>query len=164
MVGHLGAVRILAAAEATAKAPSPEFILREIMRAYSERFHTPLHVVETLPLHDVLQHHYEALYSDLAANDDPNVKETLRLELERLSLDDYRLKQLMEREARKAAEDIEFHQKTAEEEAARPAPVVVVPKPLRERVFGADEVITDMKFATDEQLMAWDDDPGVKPI
>ncbi len=165
MVGHLGAVRILAAAEATAQSPSPEFIIRGIMRAYCERFHTPLHIVESLPLYDVLQHHYEALYSDAVANDDAQAQEAFRVELERLSLDDYGLKQLMERKAREAAADMAFQKLVEAEIANQPPPAPPeMPKPLSQRVFGAEEVVTDMKFATDEQMMAWEGDPGIKPL
>lgn len=39
-----------------------EFQLRAIMREYSKIFHTPLHVVEALPLEHVLRHFYEERY------------------------------------------------------------------------------------------------------
>lgn len=40
--------------------------IRRILRWYSEKFHTPLHVVEReLPLEDVLQHYFEATFEDL---------------------------------------------------------------------------------------------------
>ena len=43
---------------------SPEYQLRRVFRAYSEKFHTPLHVVEELPIEYVLLHYFEALYEE----------------------------------------------------------------------------------------------------
>lgn len=39
--------------------------LRHIFRWYSQTFHTPLHLVEHLPIQDILQHYYETQYEDL---------------------------------------------------------------------------------------------------
>lgn len=47
------------------KRADAEYFLRRVMRSYSERFHTPLHLVEQLPTTEVLLHYYEARYEDL---------------------------------------------------------------------------------------------------
>jgi hypothetical protein len=52
-----------------AKTP-PDYQLRRVFRDYSQRFHTPLHVVETLPLEDVLTHYWEAYYEEATKPED----------------------------------------------------------------------------------------------
>jgi len=47
------------------KAIDTDFQLREVFRWYSTTFHTPLHVVETLPLDDIFTHYWEAHYLEL---------------------------------------------------------------------------------------------------
>jgi len=42
-----------------------DYNLRHIMRWYSRTFHTPLHMVEDIPLEDVLRHYYEVQFEDL---------------------------------------------------------------------------------------------------
>lgn len=80
MLELLDAIRVLALREAWAashdpvdpKSPrhSPEYEIRRIFRAYSKRFHTPLHAVYELPLSFVLEHYFEDVYEDMAARDD----------------------------------------------------------------------------------------------
>ena len=53
-------LEILAYREALSDKPSTEFSFRKLFRWYSKEFTTPLHIVETLPLFDILQHYYEA--------------------------------------------------------------------------------------------------------
>lgn len=47
-----------------------DYQLRRVFRDYSARFHTPLHVVETLPLEDVLTHYWEAYYEEATKPED----------------------------------------------------------------------------------------------
>ncbi len=60
--------------------------LRRIFRAYSEKYHTPLHVVETLPLDDVLQNYWEGQFEDMD-------REELDAEVARVLQDPERLRQ-----------------------------------------------------------------------
>jgi hypothetical protein len=62
-------LRILAMADVLKGEPSAEYSLRKVFRWYSEKFHTPLHIVETLPLDFVMRHHYEAQYESLIESD-----------------------------------------------------------------------------------------------
>lgn len=43
-----------------------DYLLRDVFRWYSKEYATPLHVVETLPLEDVLRHYYEVKYAELS--------------------------------------------------------------------------------------------------
>lgn len=45
--------------------PDSDAWLRYVFRFYSERFHTPLHTVKSLPLEDVLVAFWETRYEDL---------------------------------------------------------------------------------------------------
>jgi hypothetical protein len=83
------AIQMLAAAEVVAESgrKSPEYHIRRIMRAYSERFHTPLHVVETLSLADVLQHYYESDYEERWRGDTPT-QEEMKTEIRILTMTD----------------------------------------------------------------------------
>lgn len=44
---------------------SPDYAVRKIMREYSKKFHTPLHVVYELPIEHVLRAYYEEVFEDL---------------------------------------------------------------------------------------------------
>lgn len=65
---HFEALRTLAladVAEARAGRPQGDYVLRRIFRWYSETFHTPLHLVDDLPLDDVLTAYYEANFEGM---------------------------------------------------------------------------------------------------
>lgn len=49
--------------------PSGAFALRRIKRRFSQWFHTPLPLVDELPLDYVLQHYYDHLYDEMAGAD-----------------------------------------------------------------------------------------------
>lgn len=51
--------------------------MRRIFRWYSERFHTPLHLVEDIPLTDILQAFFEVQYEEL----DPEERHNLAIHL-----------------------------------------------------------------------------------
>lgn len=57
------AIQILAAK--SVRDNDGEFKLRQIFRWYSKNFHTPLHLVEELPIEDVLQHYFEYVFSEM---------------------------------------------------------------------------------------------------
>lgn len=62
---YFRALRTLALADVTRDPPAPSYALRRIFRWYSSKFATPLHLVDDLPLHDVLQHYYEAHFEEM---------------------------------------------------------------------------------------------------
>lgn len=87
--------RLLAMQAVKTDLVDPQYFFRLVFRWYSKTFSTPLHIVEELPLEDVLQHYFESKYETL---------EPLELEEE--------LKAILET----AAERKEREQKEAEEE------------------------------------------------
>ena len=62
-------LRLIALRNVLAKEPPNDYRIRTIHRWYSTHFHTPLHVVDTLPRHDVLIAYYETVYGEM--NEDP---------------------------------------------------------------------------------------------
>jgi hypothetical protein len=58
-------LQILAFAEVTAKEKSADYSIRYIMRWYSKTFHTPLHLVQTLQLTDILTAYFESRYEQM---------------------------------------------------------------------------------------------------
>lgn len=64
----LRSLKILALTEVVATRSS-DYTLRKVMRWYSEKFHTPLHLVYDLDLEWVLQHYYESTFEDLEGAD-----------------------------------------------------------------------------------------------
>jgi hypothetical protein len=87
-----------------------DYSMRHVMRWYSKTFHTPLNVVETLPVDHILTHYYEETYENM---EEPSRNE----ERERLYLgsEQYEKKQ----SEADAAEEAFLRE--AEEEAARSA-------------------------------------------
>lgn len=68
--------------------------LRSVFRWYSHEFHTPLHLVDELPLEDVLTHYFEYHYNEMTDGQ-------RQLEIERMLMTPEQLK------AAKLAEDAE---------------------------------------------------------
>ena len=62
-----------------------DYFLRHLFRQYAKTFHTPLHIVETLPLEQVLLHYYENLYEELVKEDKPEFVQLLEKEKIRLT-------------------------------------------------------------------------------
>ena len=77
-------LRILAFKEALSKSPSAEFSFRKLFRWYSKTFATPLHMVEKLPLYDILQAYYEDYAITLIEAGDNESHLKLQTELEDL--------------------------------------------------------------------------------
>jgi hypothetical protein len=90
-----------------------EYPMRKIFRWYSRTFFTPLHVVDTLPLDDVLQAYWEVQYEEMA--DEPTGEEDLAAEVARLTEDDDSLRQ---RQRQEDAEEVEMWEFQQEELAA----------------------------------------------
>lgn len=74
-------LRILALAEVVKEEPGSAYSIRQVFRWYSEKFHTPLHLVDELPLHDVMQHYFESNYEKL--KDSPGALQEELIELSR---------------------------------------------------------------------------------
>ena len=107
---------------------SGDYNLRYIFRWYSRTFHTPLHVVENLPIDDILQHYYEVEYENLT---DPERV----TEIEHLLLNPEALMKLRREEDAADADAYEFGK---EAEAQKPpeqlAPADLPKNPIEERL------------------------------
>lgn len=103
-------LKILAAHSVVKK--DPDYLLRNLFRWYSVKFATPLHIVETIPLEDILQHYYEVQYEEC------NEVE-LERELINLLEDENSLKSRQREEDLKEAEDFEFAMITKAEEKSK---------------------------------------------
>lgn len=89
---------------------SATYLLRSIFRWYSEKFHTPLHIVDTLPLADLLQHYFEARYEDMS-------DEERSVEVSRLLEDPEVLAEKKRREDAEDADVWQFGQEALAQEA-----------------------------------------------
>jgi hypothetical protein len=74
------------------KPTDKEYDLNRIFRIYSKKYSTPLHVVRTLPIHDILTAYFDDLFEDL----EPERLEEIRVDL---------LKSAADREKEKQTED-----------------------------------------------------------
>jgi len=128
------AVRILAAAEVVRppERQSVDYQIRQILRAYSDRFRTPLHVVEDLPLVRVLRHYWEDRYERLWEGDKPDV-DSMREELRQLAMTPDELTQRRERPSEEAADLVRFFEAAAAQAAQGPVKGVFgkIPEQLR---------------------------------
>lgn len=107
-----------------------EYNIRYIFRWFSREFSTPLHVVETLPLEDVLTHYYECLYEDLSHED-------RRAAIDRLLMTPEQLAARRRAEDAEEAEAWEFGQEAvAQSGQIRPNPDMPVAPvdPITERI------------------------------
>lgn len=85
-----------------------DYQLRRIFRDYSERFHTPLYIVRTLPLDEVLQDYWEACYEDMKAED-------MLADIRRLSQDPERARAAREQED---ADEVDLYRMAQDEKKA----------------------------------------------
>lgn len=92
--------------------PDSDAKLREIFRHYSEKWHTPLHVVQELPLANVLLNYYEDVYAEMS----PDQREQMRVEL--LMTEEERSAAIAEEE-RAEVEAQQWEEQIAREEAAK---------------------------------------------
>jgi hypothetical protein len=86
---QIRALQIIALKEVLSKTPSSDFQTRMVCRWYSKTFHTPLHIVESLPEFDVLQAYFEDQYETL--NDSNEGQAQIQKLLEDLSKTDEEL-------------------------------------------------------------------------
>lgn len=112
-------IRVLALASVVKQ--NGEYFLRYIFRWYSKEFATPLHVVESLPLEDILMHFYECRYEEM---EQPHREE----EIHRLIKSK---EQLLQEKREEDAEDAELWEfaKTAVPLVQNKPVVVVKPTP-----------------------------------
>jgi hypothetical protein len=103
----------------------PEYVLRGIHRWYSEKYHTPLHQVDDLPLEDVLRHYYEDHYEALA-KDDPA---RLDAERRRLSMTEEELRRARWEEDAADADAEQYRREVEAEEAAEKEKTVIPSDP-----------------------------------
>ena len=117
------ALRIIAFKEALSKTPSAEFSLRKLFRWYSVKYCTPLHVVETLPLFDILRHHYEDTAVAMVDSEDQEMQMKLQEELLNLCKSEAELAQeKLEKDKEEVSErkllgDMEKHNKSGADAA-----------------------------------------------
>ena len=78
-----------------------EYNIRYIFRWYSKEFHTPLHVVETIPMEDILQNYFECNYERMSEFE-------RKLEIERLLMSDEELQAQKIKEDAEDADTFEF--------------------------------------------------------
>lgn len=149
-----------------------EYNLRYIFRWYSQRFHTPLHVVQSLPLYDILQHYYEVDYEAM----EPHERQA---EIKRLLTTPDNLRRLRREEDAADADAVEFGREAEAAAAAAVVPVKTEPMvdPILERlkkaraeagIIGPDVSLPSpkleegihMKF---DDLDVEDDTPGFGP-
>lgn len=114
-------IRTLALREVVSERPTPEYQLRHIQRWYSKQFHTPLHMVEELPLDDVLQHYYEAWYETLASAEEGELRLKFEDELKELAMTPEELARHRTKEDLRRYDDEKWHQEVAAEAAAQAA-------------------------------------------
>ena len=116
------ALRLVAMRNVLSKDAPQDYTHRVINRFYSMKFHTPLHVVDTLPRHDVLLAYYESIYSEMSEGG-PEQEQALNTEIQNLINPADATKEEAERVA-----DFELI-KMAEEEAIKKAKEPQKPKP-----------------------------------
>lgn len=88
-----------------------EYMIRYILRWYSKTFFTPLHIVETLPFQDILQHYWETYYEDREAPEiEDDIKELTETPEEKASRE--------EKEKVKKDKDEEFFKKAKQKAEA----------------------------------------------
>jgi HEPN domain-containing protein len=149
------ALRVLALAEVIKDNPSAQYSLRRVFRWYSKEFHTPLHIVEELPTHDVLTHYYESHYEGL--EDDSN---KLNDELVELASSDEELSRRKELLERSSYDDYVFAAET-EKEIADQKKATMKPKPTKASKFSAKSDIRESPGIPD---MMSDPTPDIKMV
>lgn len=122
-----------------------EYTTRHIFRWYSREFGTPLHVVESLPLEDVLQHYFECQYEELA---EEQRAETIR----RLLIDPDKLSRIKRQEDAEDADAWEFG-KEAAAQAPADVPINAPPvDPITERFEAARKQVEDLSKKIDTAM------------
>jgi hypothetical protein len=105
-----------------------DFYYRDICRWYSTTFHTPLHLVETLPWDEVLLHFYEQKWSSLPKSDQIRIAKDLipsLYEKEENDTDEF-IRQLLEQESQKKQQSL--NQNKSSKEYPKEAPQSQTPQ------------------------------------
>ena len=109
----VGDVKVVAMSDVVRS--TPEYNFRFILRWYSREFHTPLHLVSTLPLEDIVRAYYEVKYEDMPEHEREH---EIGLLLE--TPEELRERQLQE--DREEAEALEFAKEAQAQEAEATTP------------------------------------------
>lgn len=108
---HLAALRDVYFAKTDREGGDPLYVYRKIFRWYSKNFYTPLHLVQELPLEDVLRAWYEQTFEDMEDKD-------LEAEVRKAALSDEELRLQEMGESADAAADLDLMREAEEENAA----------------------------------------------
>lgn len=99
--------------------PDYDYHHRQLQRWYSKEFYTPLHIVEELPIEDIVTTFYECRYQELKDDDEEG---KLAEEIQQLiETDEERFRREM-KEQSDSNDDDEFYKKVLEEEAKKKKP------------------------------------------
>jgi hypothetical protein len=131
-----------------------EYLLRKIFRSYSKSFSTPLHLVETLPLADVILHFFEDRFENM---------ETKDLEEERLDIieTEEELKARQLQEDRDDSELFEIERETVKQEG-----LDKIKLPTEESKFKAaiGKLSKDVQLINDTLEEVRTVEPGIKMV
>lgn len=109
-------LRLVAMRNVLSKDPPQDYTHRYINRWYSVKFNTPLHVVDTLPRHEVLLAYYESIYFEMNEGG-PEQEQALNTEIQNLinpvdltkeeaaRVEDYLFEKKIEEEAKKTKDN-----------------------------------------------------------
>lgn len=97
----IAAIRLIALRDVASKDPDVSYLIRKIKRWYSEKFSTPLHLIEDLCLEDVLQNYFECHFESLKDDDFQNNTENFKQEI----LDSIKSEEKKKEEQKSKSED-----------------------------------------------------------
>jgi primosomal protein N' len=161
MEGLIRERQILALAEVLSDTPSPEYALRRIFRAYSERFHTPLHMVDDIPLVDVLTHYYETVFEQMSEGDEAAQTELEEL-TKTLSMSEQEAEKARAEKAKRQYRDYLFEEELKREAAAQGKPKAQeVLKKTEELIHALKNEEIKMQFVSDEEMDELSNQDGV---
>jgi len=151
----------LALADVLAEKPSAEYSLRRIFRAYSEKFHTPLHLVDDIPLVDVLTHYYETCFESMLDGDDAAQNELDEL-TKTLSMSEQEAEKARAEKAKQQYRDYLFEQELKREAASQEKPKAQeVLKKTEELINALQNEEIKMQFVSEEEMDALSNQDGV---
>lgn len=93
----------------------PGYVLRYVFRWYSEKFHTPLHEVDDLPMEDVFRAFYEVRYEEMKAAEPKHDGTGWEDEIRRGLLTEQEARDERWNEDRREADDLAFLEQVAKE-------------------------------------------------
>lgn len=141
------------------KKETADYNIRVVLRWYSKTFHTPLPIVEKMPIYEVLQHYFEEMYAGMEPD-------KLHEELIELTETDEERRERLRLEAADEARGDQFYKKLVDAaKAANAAKEAAqeIKKQIQQAVVNKDELQpVTMKFDVDEESTdedrekAWD--------